>query len=169
MIVDDHRVVRAGLRFSLLAFDDLELVGEVESGDQALAACRQLAGSAAMPDVILMDMVMPDVDGAATTRAILNAYPDVRVLVLTGFDTSSLIREALDAGATGYLLKNASIDELAGAIRAACDGQVTLAPEVIRALAEASRTQAPQGKVGRNAWEDRREAKQERTIGRREQ
>ena len=138
MIVDDHRVVRAGLRFSLLAFDDLELVGEVESGGEALATCHQLAGSAAMPDVILMDMVMPGADGAAATRAILNTYPDVRVLVLTGFDTITLIREALDAGASGYLLKNVGIDELADAIRAACNGRVTLAPEAIRALAEAS-------------------------------
>lgn len=138
MIVDDHRVVRSGLRFSLLAFDDLELVVEVDGGEEALAACERLYGSAAMPEVILMDMLMPEVDGAAATRAILEAYPDVHVLVLTGFDTSALIREALDAGATGYLLKNASIDELAQAIRAARAGRLTLAPEVIKALAEGS-------------------------------
>ena len=139
MIVDDHRVVRSGLRFSLLAFDDLELVSEVDSGEAALATCERLYGSAAMPDVILMDMVMPELDGAAATRAILNAYPDVHVLVLTGFDTSDLIQEAFDAGATGYLLKDASIDELAQAIRGAHVGQMTLAPEIIKALAGASR------------------------------
>ena len=136
MIVDDHRVVRSGLRFCLLAFEDLELVAEVESGEEALSRCQQLEGSASMPEVILMDMVMPEMNGAAATRAILEAYPDVHVLVLTGFDTSALIEEALDAGATGYLLKNASIDELARAIRAARNGQVTLAPEVIKVLAE---------------------------------
>ena len=138
MIVDDHRVVRSGLRFSLLAFDDLELVAAVESGEEALSRCHQLEGSASMPEVILMDMVMPEVDGAAATRAILEAYPDVHVLVLTGFDTTALIREALDAGATGYLLKNASIDELARAIRAAHAGRLTLAPEVIKVLTEDS-------------------------------
>jgi len=138
MIVDDHRVVRSGLRFSLLAFDDLELVAEVESGEEALTTCQRLDASASMPDVILMDMAMPEVDGAAATRALLDAYPDVHVLVLTGFNTSALIREALKAGASGYLLKNASIDQLAQAIRAAFAGQVTLAPEVIKALAGAS-------------------------------
>jgi NarL family two-component system response regulator LiaR len=138
MIVDDHRVVRSGLRFCLLAFEDLELVAEVESGEEALSRCEQLEGSASMPEVILMDMVMPDVNGAAATRAILEAYPGVHILVLTGFDTHELIHEALDAGATGYLLKNASIDELARAIRAARNGRVTLAPEVIKVLAEDS-------------------------------
>jgi NarL family two-component system response regulator LiaR len=138
MIVDDHRVVRSGLKFGLLAFDDLELVAEVDSGEAALAACEGLDGSGAMPEVILMDMVMPEVDGAAATRALLEAYPDVHILVLTGFNTSALIHEALQAGASGYLLKNASIDQLARAIRAARAGRVTLAPEVIKALAEAS-------------------------------
>ena len=138
MVVDDHRVVRSGLKFGLLAFNDLELVAEVNSGEAALATCERLCGSAAMPQVILMDMVMPDWDGAAATRAILHSFPDIRVLVLTGFNTSNLIHEALQAGASGYLLKNVSIDQLAEAIRAAFAGQVTLAPEVIKSLAEAS-------------------------------
>jgi NarL family two-component system response regulator LiaR len=138
MIVDDHRVVRSGLKFCLLAFEDLELVADVESGEEALTTCHRLEAAESMPEVILMDMVMPGVDGAAATRALLDAYPDVHVLVLTGFSTSALIHEALQAGASGYLLKNASIDQLAGAIRAARAGRVTLAPEVITALAEAS-------------------------------
>ena len=138
MIVDDHRVVRSGLRFGLLAFDDLELVAEVESGEEALGTCQRLDASASLPDVIIMDMMMPEGDGASATRALLDAYPDVHVLVLTGFNTSALIDKALQAGACGYLLKNASIDELADAIRAACAGQMTLAPEVIKSLAEAS-------------------------------
>jgi NarL family two-component system response regulator LiaR len=110
----------------------------VNSGEAALATCERLCGSAVMPDVILMDMVMPEVDGAAATRDLLEAYPDVHVLVLTGFNTSDLIHEALQAGASGYLLKNASIDQLAEAIRTASAGQMTLAPEVIKTLAEAS-------------------------------
>lgn len=138
MIVDDHRVVRAGLRFSLLAFDDLKLVAEVESGKDALAVCRQLQGGTAMPDVILMDMVMPEMDGVATIQAILNEYPGVQVLVLSGFDTATLVQEALRAGATGYLLKDATLDELAEAIRATHDGKVTLAPAARKALAESS-------------------------------
>jgi NarL family two-component system response regulator LiaR len=136
MIVDDDCVVRSGLKFCLHAFDDLELVAEVESGEAALTTCHRMEASASMPEVILMDMVMPDVDGAAATRAVLEEYPDIRILILTGFDTSALIQEALDAGATGYLLKNTRIDELADAIRAARAGHVTLAPEVIKALAE---------------------------------
>ena len=138
MIVDDHRVVRSGLKFGLLAFDDLELVAEVESGEEALTTCYRLEAAASMPEVILMDMVMPGIDGAAATRAILEKHPNVHVLVLTGFNTSALIRKALRAGASGYLLKNASIDQLAGAIRTASAGQMALAPEVIKSLAEAS-------------------------------
>lgn len=137
MIVDDHSVVRTSLKFSLLAFDDLQMVSEVESGEEALIACRRAEGTAAMPDVILMDMVMPGKGGVAATRALVDEYPGIRVLVLTGFDTSTMIQEALEAGASGYLVKNASLDELAGAIRAAYAGQVPLAPEAVKALREA--------------------------------
>ncbi|MFL7811508.1 MAG: response regulator transcription factor, partial [Anaerolineae bacterium] len=79
MIVDDHRIIRTGLRFSLLAFDDLKLVADAESGEEALELCRQMADSTAMPDVILMDMVMPEMNGVAATQAILSEFPDVRV------------------------------------------------------------------------------------------
>ncbi len=138
MIVDDHAVVRSGIRFSLLAFQDLELVAEAENGKQALDLCTQMQDSGAMPDVILMDMLMPEMDGVAATQAILDRYPEVQVIALTSFETGSLVQDALQAGAIGYLLKDAVIDELAEAIRAAYAGWVTLAPAAARALAEAT-------------------------------
>ena len=138
MIVDDHAVVRGGIRFSLLAFDDLVLVAEAENGKEALLLCDRLSDSEALPDVILMDMLMPEMDGVAATQGILDRYPQVQVIALTSFETGSLVQDALEAGAIGYLLKNAAIDELAGAIRAAHAGRGTLAPAAARALAEAS-------------------------------
>jgi NarL family two-component system response regulator LiaR len=138
MIVDDHAVVRSGIRFSLLAFDDLVLVAEARNGQEALALCGQMFDSETMPDVILMDMLMPEMDGVATTEAILDRYPEVQVIALTSFETGSLVQDALEAGAIGYLLKEASIDELAEAVRAAYAGRATLAPAAVRALAEAN-------------------------------
>ena len=133
MVVDDHTVVRNGIRFSLLAFDDIELVGEADSGEEALRLCTQL-----QPDVILMDMVMPGMDGAATTRAIRARYPRTQVLALTSFQEGNLVEEALKAGAIGYLLKDVAVDELADAIRLAYAGQSTLAPAAAQALAQAA-------------------------------
>lgn len=129
MIVDDHPIVRDGLINMLLAFDDMELVGEAESGREALALCQKLRC-----DVILMDMVMPDMDGAATTRLILEQHPEAKIVVLTSFPEEDLVKQALEAGAVGYLLKNAPIDTLANAIRSAHAGQPTLAPEATQAL-----------------------------------
>jgi NarL family two-component system response regulator LiaR len=142
MIVDDHTVVRHGIRFSLLAFDDIELIGEAESGEEALRLCHKV-----QPDVILMDMLMPGMDGAATTRAILEHYPDVRVIALTSFDEGGLVEEALKAGAISYMLKDAAIDELANAIRLASAGQSTLAPAAAQALAQAA-AQPPEQDFG---------------------
>jgi NarL family two-component system response regulator LiaR len=136
MIVDDHEVVRNGIRFSLLAFDDLVLVAEAESGEEAVRLCEEMAGSSNMPQVILMDMLMPDMDGVATTRAILEIHPSIQIIALTSFERGTLVQDALEAGAIGYLLKDAAIDELAGAIRAACAGRVTLAPAAVQALAQ---------------------------------
>jgi len=131
MVVDDHTVVRNGIRFSLLAFDDMELVGEAENGEEALRLCHEV-----QPDVILMDMLMPGMDGAATTRAILERYPYIRVIALTSFREGNLVEEALQAGAISYMLKDAAVDELADAIRLACSGQSTLAPAAAQALAQ---------------------------------
>jgi len=129
MIVDDHPVVRGGLKTMLLAFDDLHLTGEAEDGSTALDLCRQN-----LPDVILMDILMPDMDGIQTTQAILKQYPQVKIIILTSYPDDALVKKSLEAGATGYLLKNASIDILAGAIRIAFSGKTTLAPEATKAL-----------------------------------
>jgi len=138
MIVDDHEVVRNGIRFSLLAFDDLRLVAEAGSGEEAVRLCAEMAGSSNMPQVILMDMLMPGMDGVATTRAILKAHPRIQIITLTSFEKGTLVHDALEAGAVGYLLKDAAIDELADALRAACAGRVTLAPAAAQALAQIS-------------------------------
>jgi len=129
MIVDDHPIVRSGLGTMLQAFDDLELVGEASSGKIALARFRDMT-----PDVILMDMVMPQMDGLETTRAILDLCPDVKIIMLTSFTKDDMVQDALEAGATSYLLKDSSIDKLAEAIRLAHAGKPTLSPEATQAL-----------------------------------
>lgn len=129
MLVDDHDMVRRGLATFLQVNSDLELVGEARDGAEALAVCNRVK-----PDVILMDLVMPEMDGAEATRAILQNWPDIKIIALTSFQEKDLIHEALQAGATGYLLKNVTVDELAAAVRSAYAGQLTLAPEAVQAL-----------------------------------
>jgi len=129
MLVDDHAVVRSGLSAFLLAFDDLELVGEAGGGEEALLVCER-----ARPHVVLMDLVMPGMDGATATRAIRERCPDIQVIALTSFKEEDLVQGALQAGAIGYLLKNVTADELADAIRAAHVGRPTLAPEAAETL-----------------------------------
>ncbi|HLV45097.1 MAG TPA: response regulator transcription factor, partial [Aggregatilineales bacterium] len=105
LIVDDHAVVRSGLAAFLLAFDDLELVGEAASGPEALRMVEDRR-----PDVVLMDLVMPEMDGASATRLIRQRYPEVQVVALTSFPEEDLVQTALQAGAISYLLKNVSAD-----------------------------------------------------------
>lgn len=133
-MVDDHQMVRNGLASFLLVHDDLELVGEAGDGEQAVARFGRAA-----PDVVLMDLKMPRMDGVEATRALLRQDSDVRILALTSFKDESLVQEALDAGAIGYLLKDVDADDLAEAIRAAHRGEPTLAPEAAWALFTASR------------------------------
>jgi len=133
MLVDDHAVVRSGLGAFLYVFDDLELVAEAKDGKEALMLCETI-----MPDVILMDLVMPVMDGAAATKAIRERWPQIQVVALTSFKEEELVQGALQAGAIGYLLKNISADELANAIRAAYEGKPTLAPEAAQALIHAA-------------------------------
>jgi NarL family two-component system response regulator LiaR len=116
-----------------LVFDDLKLVGEAENGAEALRLCDEIR-----PDVVLMDMLMPKMDGASATRAIRQKYPQMQVIALTSFKEGDLIKNALEAGAIGYLLKDVSADELARAIRAAHAGRATLSPEASQALVEAA-------------------------------
>ena len=131
MLVDDHTMVRRGLATFLKVVDDLQLVGEAESGAAAIQLCGEI-----LPDVILMDMVMPDMDGATATRAIRQQYPRVQVIVLTSFKEGDLVKNALEAGAIAYLLKDVSADDLVRAIRAAHAGRATLSPEAAQALVE---------------------------------
>jgi two-component system, NarL family, response regulator LiaR len=140
MIVDDHPIVRGGLKKMLPVFDDLELTGEAENGQAALDCLRQN-----MPDVILMDILMPVMNGILATRAILAQYPQVKIIILTSFPTDELIQEALEAGAIGYLLKNAPIDTIADAIRSAYAGQSTLSPEATNAMFRMKRIQPKPG------------------------
>jgi NarL family two-component system response regulator LiaR len=133
LIVDDHKVVRKGLKAFLLSFSDLEMVGEASNGEEAVRVCSQLN-----PDVVLMDLVMPGMDGAATTAAIRVRCPDIKVIALTSFPEEDLVQKALKAGAISYLLKNVEADELANAIRAAHAGRSTLAPEAAQALIHAT-------------------------------
>lgn len=116
MIVDDHMMVHRGLATFLKVFDDLELSGEAENGE-AIQLCARV-----QPDVILMDMVMPIMDGAAATRVIRQQFPQVQVIALTSFKEGELIKNALEAGAIGYLLKDVTADDLVRAIRAAQRG-----------------------------------------------
>lgn len=131
MLVDDHLMVRRGLATFLKVFDDLELAGEAESGKAAIQLCGEI-----LPDVILMDMSMPDMDGSAATRIIRKQFPQVQVIALTSFKEGKLIKIALEAGAIGYLLKDVSADELVRSIRSAHAGRATLSPEAAQALVE---------------------------------
>ena len=138
MIVDDHDMVRRGLRAFLIAQQDVELVGEASNGKEALVVCDQ-----AQPHVILMDLVMPEMSGAEAAREIRARCPQVQIIALTSFEDKELVQDALRAGAISYLLKNVSADELADAIRAAHAGRSTLAPEAAQALIETAAQ--PQG------------------------
>ena len=124
MLVDELAAIRSSLGAFLLVYDDLELVGEATDGAEAVRLCAQIR-----PDVILMDLLMPRMDGAAATRAIREHYPQIQILILTSFIENNLVHDALQAGAIGYLLKNVTADALANAIRAAYRGRATLAPE----------------------------------------
>ena len=133
MLVDDHTMVRRGLATFLTVFDDLQLVGEAESGKEAIKLCAEI-----LPDVILMDMVMPEMDGATATRLIRQQFPHIQIIALTSFKEGELIKSALEAGAIGYLLKDISSDQLARAIRAATSGRATLSAEAAQVLVEAA-------------------------------
>ncbi len=140
MVVDDHTMVRKGLATFLKIYDELLLVGEAETGAAAIKLCNEVK-----PDVILMDMVMPDMDGAQATQRIRQQFPHVQVLVLTSFKEGELIKKALEAGAIGYLLKDVSADELAKAIRSAYAGRATLSPEAAQSLVATTNLPAAPG------------------------
>jgi|PlaIllAssembly_1097288.scaffolds.fasta_scaffold172171_1 NarL family two-component system response regulator LiaR len=140
MIVDDHRVVRSGLSAFLLAYDDLELVAEASGGEEAVRLCAEVK-----PDVVLMDLVMPGMDGIAATKSIRERCPKTQVIALTSFGDQERVQAALRAGAIGYLLKDVSDLELVAAVRNAAAGQPTLAADAQRALIQAATSPKPLG------------------------
>jgi DNA-binding NarL/FixJ family response regulator len=144
MLVDDHPVVREGLRGMLEAEPDLTVVGEAGSGEEAVAQARVVTA-----DVILMDLRMRDLDGVGATQRILADAPGTKVVVLTTYETDADILRAVEAGASGYLLKDASRADLAGAIRAAARGETVLAPSVAGRLVNQVRRPAGQTLSGR--------------------
>ena len=149
MAVDDHEVVRGGIRYALLEEDGIEFVGEAYDGEAAVRLCEQV-----QPDVVLMDLMMPGMDGVETTRAIREQCPEVQILVLTSFHDRDLVPRAMQAGAVGYLLKGVSNRELVEAIRAAHAGRSILAREAMADLVQAA---APAPKLGDDLSERERE------------
>ncbi len=139
LMVDDHAVVRSGLGAVLTASDDMKLVGEAGNGKEAVEKCKRLK-----PDVVLMDLMMPVMDGVAATRAIHEAQPEVRVIALTSFGEKELVEGVLKAGACGYLLKTVSADELVTAIKGAVEGKTSLSPEAAQVLVQGLKQPRPE-------------------------
>ena len=137
LIVDDHAVVRRGLRAYLEVIDDVDVAGEAENGQAALDRLDSMDAHAELPDVVLMDLLMPKMDGAAATAAIVQKFPLVKVVVLTSFGEMERVHQSLMNGASGYLLKDAEPSEVVAAIRAAARGEVFLDPAVARQLTKA--------------------------------
>ncbi len=131
LLVDDHAVVRRGLRGFLELLKDFDVVGEAENGREGVAAADRL-----MPDVILMDLLMPEMSGLEAIAAIKDAHPEIEIVAVTSFIEEEKVTAALEAGASGYLLKDAEAEEVAQAIRAAYNGEVHLDPAVSRLLAQ---------------------------------
>ena len=129
LLVDDHMVVRSGLSTVLSVYDDLKLVGEAGDGEEAIKLCEQL-----QPDVILMDLLMPKMDGVTAIKAIKASWPQIQIIALTSFKEKEYVEGALKAGANGYLLKDVSAEELVNAIRRATAGQPSLSPEAAQVL-----------------------------------
>lgn len=131
LIVDDHTVVRNGIAFSLLAYPDLDVIAQASTGEEALQVCAEADEP---PDVILMDLMMPGMGGVDAIRALRATYPQIQIVALTSFQEGSLVEEALQAGAIGYLLKDVAVEELAKAVRLAARGMPILAPAAAQAL-----------------------------------
>ena len=140
LLVDDHMVVRSGLSTVLAVYDDMQLVGEARDGEEALRLCERL-----QPDVVLMDLLMPKMDGVAATRVIKERWPQIQVIALTSFKEKEYVEGALKAGASGYLLKNVSAEELVNAIRRAAAGQPSLSPEAAQVLIQKVNEPPPPG------------------------
>lgn len=139
LLVDDHRVVRSGVTAYLDRVADIDVVGEAADGRQALDRIARLEAEEGLPDVVLMDLLMPGMDGITATRQIKSRWPVIEVVAMTSFVEEAMVRDALEAGAAGYLLKDADADEVAQAIRAAYAGRMHLDSTVARLLADSLR------------------------------
>jgi DNA-binding NarL/FixJ family response regulator len=133
MLVDDHEMVRRGLAVFLQSFDDLVLVGEAANGREAIDFLQDID-----PDVILMDILMPEMGGIEAAQAIHDQHPEIKIIAMTSFEDEDLVKQAISSGVIGFLMKNTSIDELAAAIRNAAAGKPTLAPEAAQILMTAA-------------------------------
>ena len=142
VIADDHAVVRRGLEQLLTTTDDIVVVGLAANGEEALTLVQQVE-----PDVVLMDLSMPEVDGIAATRRVLAVRPDTKVVVLTSFAEQRKVLDAIEAGAAGYLLKDADPDDVISAVRAAQAGGAPLDPRAARVLLDAQRRPAPPARL----------------------
>jgi DNA-binding NarL/FixJ family response regulator len=142
-LVDDHAIVRSGVRGYLDLVDDITVAGEAATGQDALNALAVLEPSGSMPDVVLMDLVMPGLDGVEAIRQIKARWPEVEVVAVTSFLEEAKVRSALEAGAAGYLLKDADADQVAAAVRDAAAGRCHLDPAVARLLADSLRAPRP--------------------------
>ncbi len=140
LLVDDHMVVRSGLATVLSAYNNLELVGQAGDGEEAVRLCERL-----QPDVVMMDLLMPKMDGVTATRIIKQRWPRVQVIALTSFKEKEYVEGALKAGANGYLLKNVSAEELVNAIQKAAAGQPSLSPEAAQVLIQKVNEPPPPG------------------------
>jgi len=129
LIVDDHPIVRLGMELALSTFPDIRVVGQAQNSEHALALCGRL-----QPDIVLMDLMMPQVNGVEATRIIRSKFPDIQVVIFTSFQEQNMVQEALRAGAISYLLKDASGQELATAVRTAAVGKTTISPDVLDVL-----------------------------------
>ncbi len=148
VIADDHGIVRDGVRLRLELFPEIEVVAEARDGSQAIAAVERTA-----PDVVLMDVKMPGIDGIEATRVIRKRFPDTRVVVLSTYDDRDLVRAALDAGAAGYLLKTASAEEIVQALQNALEGKVALHPDAAKALLDSMSELSPAERFGLSSRE----------------
>ena len=140
MIVDDHQMVRDGLRVFLSIYDDIEIVAEAKNGKQAVELCEQV-----QPDVILMDILLPELDGPAATRRIREVHPQIQIIALSNFVDEDRVQGMFQAGAIGYLLKDVNADQLASSIRDASKGQSMISSTAAQALVHASLHSPPPG------------------------
>jgi len=148
LVVDDHTVVRGGLRLFLLAFPDLDLVGEASSGQMAIDLCK-----IHQPNVVIMDLLMPDMNGIESTHQIRTKFPDTKVIALTSFPDEQLILDVIDAGASGYLLKTSSATELVEAIRDVAEGKKVFSKEIEKLLVQKSQKSYFHEDLTKREWE----------------